>query len=85
MAAVLHWLSWSDEPAVKVKVDIESFHPEVKASKSVEQFQRDSQITVSPYAARMRSCLSLPMKSPVTKFWENTASLIVYCQRLIKY
>ncbi len=40
--AVLRRLSGASGPAVRMKVDIKSFYPEVKASKSVKRFQRYS-------------------------------------------
>ncbi len=59
---MLRRLLGSDRPA-RIKVDIKSFHPEVKASKSVKRFQRYSHlkmqldVEVSPPAigAQMRN------------------------------
>ncbi len=38
--------AWGASYGARAKVDIKSFHPNVKASKSVERFQRYSQLKI---------------------------------------
>ncbi len=78
-AAVLRRLWGFDGPAVRMKVDIKSFQPKVKASKSVKRFERYSHFKIPQFLPlylclrlKVYSRLSMAAQPPVTKFRDNT-------------